>query len=170
MRLTATAPEALRDACNHLAMCLAYGPADGLTYGEPKWQDADGNLYAAASFVARDEWIQGASSPMQRPAWDTGNLIDMDAAGMKNLAFELGSHIDDLFFIGGSETNGKPVISVYISKSLVEQKGLNAGNIVRELGKFIQGGGGGQPFFATAGGKNPAGLKEALAASKSYLN
>ena len=97
-------------------------------------------------------------------------LVDMDAAGMKNLAFELGSQIDDLFFIGGSETNGKPVISVYISKSLVEHKGLNAGNIVRELGKFIQGGGGGQPFFATAGGKNPAGLKEALAASKSYLN
>ena len=65
---------------------------------------------------------------------------------------------------------GKAVMAVYISKGIVESKGLNAGNIVRELGKFIQGGGGGQPFFATAGGKNPAGLEDALKASKEYLS
>ena len=95
MRLTATAPEALRDACNHLAMCLAYGPADALTYGEPKWQDADGNLYAAASFVARDEWVQGASSPLQRPAWDTDSLIDMDAAQLAQAALVVWLEGDD---------------------------------------------------------------------------
>ncbi len=97
-------------------------------------------------------------------------LLDMDAASLKNLAFELGSQLDDLFFVAGSEANGKALISVYISKPLVEQKGLNAGNIVRELGKHIQGGGGGQPFFATAGGKNPAGLKQALEAARDFLN
>lgn len=98
-----------------------------------------------------------------------GAQLELDAAGLKNLAFELGSQLDDLFFVAGSEINGKALMAVYISKAVVESKGLNAGNIVRELGKFIQGGGGGQPFFATAGGKNPAGLKDALKASKDYL-
>ena len=56
----------------------------------------------------------------------------------------------------------KPMLSCYISKELVVEKNLNAGTVVRELGKYIQGGGGGQPFFATAGGKNVAGIKEAL--------
>ena len=65
--------------------------------------------------------------------------------------------------------NGKALLSCYISKNLVEEKGLNAGQVVRELGKYIQGGGGGQPFFATAGGKNPAGIEEALEQAKQYV-
>jgi alanyl-tRNA synthetase len=64
---------------------------------------------------------------------------------------------------------GKPTISCYISKELVTEKALNAGNVVRELGKFIQGGGGGQPFFATAGGKNIAGIPEALAKAIDFV-
>ena len=56
----------------------------------------------------------------------------------------------------------KPMLTCYISKELVADKNLNAGQVVRELGKFIQGGGGGQPFFATAGGKDTAGIAEAL--------
>jgi alanyl-tRNA synthetase len=54
------------------------------------------------------------------------------------------------------------MITCYVSKELVAEKNLNAGQVVRELGKFIQGGGGGQPFFATAGGKNVAGIQQAL--------
>jgi len=68
-----------------------------------------------------------------------------------------------------SEKDGKAVLSCYISKDLVAEKDLNAGTIVRELGKYIQGGGGGQPFFATAGGKNPAGIPEALDKVKEYI-
>ncbi len=96
--------------------------------------------------------------------------IDLDAGAIKDLCFELGSQFEDLFLLFGTEANGKAVLTCYISKSLVASKELNAGAIVRELGKHIQGGGGGQPFFATAGGKNPAGIEAALSAAKTYLD
>lgn len=95
--------------------------------------------------------------------------VDLDASGIKDLCFELGGEVDNLFALFGADNNGKALLSCYISKNLVAEKDLNAGQIVRELGKHIQGGGGGQPFFATAGGKNPAGIEEALEAAKNYL-
>ncbi|WCO02326.1 alanine--tRNA ligase [Psychroserpens ponticola] len=95
--------------------------------------------------------------------------VDLDASGIKDLCFELGSQFDNLFLLFGSENNGKAILSCYISKELVASKDLNAGTIVRELGKHIQGGGGGQPFFATAGGKNPDGIDKAVNAAKSYI-
>ncbi len=95
--------------------------------------------------------------------------IDLDAGGLKDISFELGGEIDNLFLLLGSKTNGKALLSCYISKDLVASKNLNAGQIVRELGKYIQGGGGGQPFFATAGGKNPDGIKEALVKGKEFI-
>ncbi|SDR76297.1 alanine--tRNA ligase [Christiangramia echinicola] len=95
--------------------------------------------------------------------------VDLDAAGIKDLAFQLGEEIDDLFLLFGTEQNGKALLSCYISKDLVKEKDLNAGQIVRELGKYIQGGGGGQPFFATAGGKKPDGLNEALQKAESFI-
>jgi alanyl-tRNA synthetase len=96
--------------------------------------------------------------------------VDLDPAGIKDLAFELGGEVDNLFVLFGANNNGKALLSCYVSKNLVEEKSLNAGQIVRELGKYIQGGGGGQPFFATAGGKKPEGIAEALDAVKGYLN
>ncbi|TXG34711.1 alanine--tRNA ligase [Seonamhaeicola maritimus] len=96
--------------------------------------------------------------------------VDLDAAGIKDVAFELGSQFDNLFLLLGAEQNGKALLSCYISKELVTNKELNAGQVVRELGKYIQGGGGGQPFFATAGGKNPNGIEEALKAAKEFVN
>ena len=95
--------------------------------------------------------------------------IDLDASGMKDLCFELGGEQDNLFLLLASEHDGKALLSCYISKDLVASKNLNAGTVVRELGKFIQGGGGGQPFFATAGGKNPSGIADALKAAENYL-
>ncbi|MEC7173480.1 MAG: alanine--tRNA ligase, partial [Bacteroidota bacterium] len=80
--------------------------------------------------------------------------VDLDAQAIKDLAFELGKNRDDLFVVLGSAKDDKPILSCYISKKLVKDKSMDAGKIVRELGKFIQGGGGGQPFFASAGGKN----------------
>ncbi|WP_445738554.1 alanine--tRNA ligase [Mariniflexile sp.] len=95
--------------------------------------------------------------------------LDLDASGIKDVSFELGQQYDNLFLVFATENEGKALLSCYISKELVASKGLNAGQVVRELGKYIQGGGGGQPFFATAGGKNPGGIDEALGAAKKYV-
>ena len=95
--------------------------------------------------------------------------IDMEAGPLKDLAHELGNEVENLFFFAGTEINGKALLTSYISKNLVAEKDLDAGKIVRELGKLIQGGGGGQKFFATAGGKNPKGLAEAISKVKEYV-
>ena len=96
-------------------------------------------------------------------------IVNLDASGIKDLSFELGQQFENSVLLFGSEQNGKALLSCYVSKELVASKGLNAGTIVRELGRYIQGGGGGQPFYATAGGKNPAGLQDALDKAKSYI-
>ncbi len=88
--------------------------------------------------------------------------VDLSPEGAKDLAYELGNLGKKIFLVLATAEDEKPMLSCYISKELVADKNLNAGIVVRELGKFIQGGGGGQPFFATAGGKNAAGIQEAL--------
>jgi hypothetical protein len=79
MRITCSAPEALIPQANQLAMCLGQSEADGETYRGLNWTDGT-NLYAAASFEASEEWITFAQAPLTRPAWDTEEVIDMDAA------------------------------------------------------------------------------------------
>jgi alanyl-tRNA synthetase len=96
--------------------------------------------------------------------------IDLNASGIKDLSFELGGEVDNLFLLLGSNQNGKAILSCYISKELVASKSLDAAKIIRDLGNYIQGGGGGQPFFATAGGKNPNGLAEALSKGKEFID
>lgn len=88
--------------------------------------------------------------------------VDLNAEGAKDLAYDLGNLGTNMFLVLATAEEGKPMLSCYISKELVADKKLNAGQVVRELGKYIQGGGGGQPFFATAGGKNADGIQEAL--------
>ena len=98
-----------------------------------------------------------------------GKKLDLDSATIKDLLFSLGKNKDNIVAVIGSSQNGKAIISVYVSKDLVAKKDLNAGKIVREIAKEIQGGGGGQPFFATAGGKNPAGLDKAIDKAKELV-
>jgi alanyl-tRNA synthetase len=88
--------------------------------------------------------------------------VDLNPEGAKDLAYELGNLGNNLFLVLATADENKPMLTCYISKELVASKNLNAGQVVRELGKYIQGGGGGQPFFATAGGKHVDGIKEAL--------
>jgi len=96
--------------------------------------------------------------------------IEIDNAGMvKDLAFQLKGEVENLFLVLGAEINGKPNLTVMISENLVQEKDLNAGQIVREAGKEIKGGGGGQPFYATAGGKDVSGLQAAIEKALSFL-
>ena len=95
--------------------------------------------------------------------------VDLDAAGIKDVSFQLGAQFENLFLLFATQSNGKALLSCYISKELVKTRGLHAGKVVKELGKYIQGGGGGQPFYATAGGKNPEGIEKALEAVKDLV-
>ena len=96
--------------------------------------------------------------------------VDLDANGIKNIAFALGKEFNNLFlFFASSEKADKAMLTCYISKELAAERGYDAGKVVRELGKLIHGGGGGQNFFATAGGKNPGGIPKALEKAKEYI-
>lgn len=95
--------------------------------------------------------------------------VDLSPEGAKDLAYELGTLGNNIFLVLATAEEGKPMLTCYISKELVADKKLNAGQVVRELGKYIQGGGGGQPFFATAGGKNVDGIAEALAKAVEFV-
>ena len=95
--------------------------------------------------------------------------VDLTPEVAKDLAYELGNLGNNLFLVLATADEEKPMLTCYISKELVAEKKLNAGQVVRELGKFIQGGGGGQPFFATAGGKNVKGIPEALEKAISFI-
>jgi len=95
--------------------------------------------------------------------------VDLNAEGAKDLAYELGNIGKNLFLVLATAENEKPMLTVYISKELAAERNLNASQIVRELGKHIQGGGGGQPFFATAGGKDILGIPQALEAAVDFV-
>lgn len=92
-----------------------------------------------------------------------------NADAVKNLAYQLKDIVSDLFLVLVTANDGKPGITVMIAENLVKEKGLDAGKIVRELAKDIQGGGGGQAFFATAGGKDVSGLDRVLEKARNLL-
>ncbi len=99
-----------------------------------------------------------------------GAKIDLDDANaIKTLAFQLEKELDNAVIILGAEVKGKALLTIMISKEIAGQDKLHAGTMIRQLAKHIQGGGGGQPFYATAGGKNPAGLEAAIAEGKEVV-
>lgn len=95
--------------------------------------------------------------------------VNLDAASLKDISFQLKAETDKFFAVFASESDGKAMVTVAISDDLVKEKNLHAGNIVKELAKNIQGGGGGQPSFATAGGTRIDGLPLVLEAAKNYI-
>ncbi|MCT4614290.1 MAG: alanine--tRNA ligase [Marinifilaceae bacterium] len=92
-----------------------------------------------------------------------------NAGEIKEIAFQLKSEIDSLVFIAGADISGKANLTIMIADNLVKEFGLNAGQIVREAAKEIQGGGGGQAFFASAGGKDASRVQEAMDKAKNMI-
>jgi alanyl-tRNA synthetase len=96
--------------------------------------------------------------------------IDLeDSAAIKDLAFQLKGEVDNLFMVLGAEVNGKPNLTIVVSEELSKAKSLHAGNIIREAAKEMRGGGGGQPFYATAGGSDIEGIQGAINKALSFI-
>jgi len=90
--------------------------------------------------------------------------MDVEAGAVKDLAFQVSGQLpENTLLVLGSKHDDKPLLTVMVSKDLIASRQLHAGNLVKEAARLIQGGGGGAPHFATAGGKNTAGLDEAVA-------
>ena len=92
--------------------------------------------------------------------------IEMDAQGMKDLSFGIGKDFNKIILVFASRKTGKPLISCYVSKQLVKERRQGCISNNKYLGQFIDGGGGGQSFFATAGGKKIEGINLALDEAK----
>ncbi len=103
--------------------------------------------------------INGVNVIIEKVSLDSNDAI-------KNIAFQLKNELSNLFLVLAVVVEGKPILTVMVSDELTKSTSLHAGNIVRELAKEIQGGGGGQAFFATAGGKNAEGLDGALSKAR----
>lgn len=88
---------------------------------------------------------------------------------LKKISFDIKNQLNDIFMVLAADINGKPQIAVIVADSLVKEKELHAGNIIKELAKEIKGGGGGQPFYATAGGNDVSGLDKVIAKAREII-
>lgn len=125
-------------------------------------------LVAAQANALKDE-LKAKAETVNGLHFISARLPINDQAALKNLSVQLDNELGNAVIIFGAIVNDKPMVMVTISKSLVDSKGLHAGNLVRELAKEIDGGGGGQAFFASAGGKNAAGLDKAVAKARELV-
>ncbi len=92
----------------------------------------------------------------------SGRIETGSADAMKNMAYQVRSSSDNTVLVIGADIEGKASLLVMVSDRLVKEKNINASTIIREIAREINGGGGGQPFLATAGGKNPEGIEKAI--------
>jgi alanyl-tRNA synthetase len=96
--------------------------------------------------------------------------IEIDSAeAIRDLAFQVRRKVENLYMVIGANLDGKANLTIMISDNLVKEKELNASRIIKDIAKEIDGGGGGQPFFATAGGNNPGGIDKAIKKAVEYI-
>ena len=100
----------------------------------------------------------------------SGKIETESADVLKNIAYQIRNSHENTVLVIGSESGGKANILVMISDNLVKERNINAVTIIKEIAGEINGGGGGQPFLATAGGKNPAGIGSAIRKAAEYLH
>ncbi len=137
-------------------------------------QDENAKLKKQVEQLLKDK-IEGLKNNLVSEFQDVNGInflskqVDLSMSATKDLAMAIGTSKANSFVFLASVEDNLPNIHCYISKELVAEKGLNAGNIIRELGKYIDGNGGGQPFFASGKGKNASGIKEVLANTKFYI-
>ena len=125
--------------------------------------------YQAQSAAAHVQHLQEGRKSFNNMEFLSGQ-IDTDSADvLKTIAFQIRKSSDNAVLVTGSVINGKASLLVMVSDNLVKQRNLSAVAIIKEIAGEISGGGGGQPFLATAGGKNPAGIPAAIKKAEKYL-
>lgn len=126
------------------------------------------------------ESFKAAQAANEKKAWQSSlkeeagvsflfRISDLDGASIKNALFQLKSEVPNLVAVVGTRKDNKPQIAVAFSDAIVKDKGWQAGKVVKELAREINGGGGGQPSFAMAGGSKPEGLEKAMEKAKELL-
>ena len=125
------------------------------------------------SFVAQQAAAEKANWKAAIKEIDGVNFLavktNLDTNAAKQNAIDLTKEIENAFIVVGTNDVVKPSITISIAKNLVDEKSYHAGQIVKEIAKHINGGGGGQPFLATAGGKDVAGLDTALKQAEDFV-
>ena len=99
-----------------------------------------------------------------------GQIVDLESSSVKDILFQLKSENQNFVGVLGTKTGAKCTISIALSDQLTKDGKHHAGKIIKELSQLIKGGGGGQSFFATAGGSNPNGLNEAILKAKEIFS
>lgn len=130
-------------------------------------KDLDGFMKDRLKLIKNN--LKGNVSVTKDVNFITMPLSVSSAGDIKDIAFQLKGELENLVFISGADLNGKANITIMFSDNLVKEYDLNAGTIIREAAKEIKGGGGGQAFFASAGGKDPKGLEKAIEVAKKMV-
>ncbi|SNC62780.1 alanyl-tRNA synthetase [Hymenobacter gelipurpurascens] len=126
--------------------------------------------FAQQSINQQKDQLVGQVKPLNGVNFLAAQVQASSADGLKTLAFNLRQSVPNLVAVLGAEIDGKPQLAVMLDDELAKSGKLNASTLVRELAKEIQGGGGGQPFFATAGGKNVSGLAAAIGKAEELIS